>query len=80
MRSMASRDPRITMLHAPASAIPFLTSIVCGYSGLGFSILAITALSLIYRPTQIVAFFKRESGLDEAARHFVTSFKVIGRK
>ena len=29
---------------------------------------------------QIVALFKQDSGLDEAARHFVTSFNVIGRK
>ena len=29
---------------------------------------------------QIVALYKQDSGLDEAARHFVTSFKVIGMK
>ena len=29
---------------------------------------------------QIGALFKQDSGLDEAARHFVTSFNVIGRK
>lgn len=42
------------MLFAAAIAIIFLAAIVRGYSGFGFSILAITALSLIYRPTEII--------------------------
>jgi uncharacterized protein len=42
------------MLLAAAIAIIFLAAIVRGYSGFGFSILAITALSLIYRPAEII--------------------------
>jgi uncharacterized membrane protein YfcA len=45
---MASKGPRITMLLAAAIAIIFLASIVLGYSGFGFSILAIAALILFY--------------------------------
>ena len=42
------------MLPAAAIAIVFLAAIVRGYSGFGFSLLAITALSLIYPPAQII--------------------------
>ena len=42
------------MLPAAAIAIIFLAAIVRGYSGFGFSLLAITALSLIYPPAQII--------------------------
>ncbi len=39
---------------AAAIAIVFLAAIVRGYSGFGFSLLAITALSLFYGPTEII--------------------------
>ena len=39
---------------AAAIAIVFLAAIVRGYSGFGFSLLAITALSLIYSPAEII--------------------------
>ncbi len=39
---------------AIACLIVFLAAIVRGYSGFGFSLLTITALSLIYPPTEIV--------------------------
>ncbi|MGB8313801.1 MAG: sulfite exporter TauE/SafE family protein [Aestuariivirga sp.] len=42
------------MLTAAATAIIFLAAIVRGYSGFGFSLLAITALSLIYPPAQVI--------------------------
>ena len=42
------------MLLAAAIAIIFLAAIVRGYSGFGFSLLAITSLSLIYRPAEII--------------------------
>ena len=51
---MASKGPLLTMLLAAAIAIIFLAAIVRGYSGFGFSILAITALPLIYAPAQII--------------------------
>jgi uncharacterized membrane protein YfcA len=38
------------MLRAAAIVIVFLVAIVRGYSGFGFSLLAITALSLLYAP------------------------------
>ncbi|MCA3573800.1 MAG: sulfite exporter TauE/SafE family protein [Aestuariivirga sp.] len=37
-----------------ASGLVFLAAIVRGYSGFGFSLLAITALSLIYRPAEVI--------------------------
>lgn len=37
-----------------AAGIIFLAAIVRGYSGFGFSLLSITALSLIFPPTQII--------------------------
>ena len=43
-----------TMLIAVACLIIFLAAIVRGYSGFGFSLLSITALSLLYSPAQIV--------------------------
>ena len=43
------------ILHtALASGIIFLAAIVRGYSGFGFSLLSITALSLIYPPAQVI--------------------------
>ena len=42
------------MLLAAAIAIIFLAAIVRGYSGFGFSLLAITALSLLYPPAAII--------------------------
>ncbi len=42
------------MLIALACLIVFLAAIVRGFSGFGFSLLAITALSLIYRPSEII--------------------------
>jgi uncharacterized protein len=42
------------MLLAAAITIVFLAAIVRGYSGFGFSLLAITALSLIYAPAIII--------------------------
>ena len=42
------------MLLAAAIAIIFLAAIVRGYSGFGFSLLAITALSLLYPPAVII--------------------------
>lgn len=42
------------MLLAAAIAIVFLAAIVRGYSGFGFSLLAITALSLLYAPATII--------------------------
>jgi uncharacterized membrane protein YfcA len=42
------------MLLAAAVTIVFLAAIVRGYSGFGFSLLAITALSLIYGPAEII--------------------------
>lgn len=42
------------MTLAAAIAIVFLAAIVRGYSGFGFSLLAITALSLIYSPAEII--------------------------
>ncbi len=42
------------MTLAAAIAIVFLAAIVRGYSGFGFSLLAITALSLIYAPAIII--------------------------
>jgi hypothetical protein len=42
------------MLLAAAIAIIFLAAIVRGYSGFGFSLLAITALSLTYGPIEII--------------------------
>ena len=42
------------MLLAAAIAIIFLAAIVRGYSGFGFSLLAITALSLLLPPAEIV--------------------------
>lgn len=42
------------MLLAIACFIIFLAAIVRGYSGFGFSLLAITALSLIYPPAEII--------------------------
>ncbi len=39
---------------AAAIAIVFLAAIVRGYSGFGFSLLAITALSLLYAPATII--------------------------
>lgn len=44
----------LKMLLAAAVTIIFLAAIVRGYSGFGFSILAITALSLIFRPAEII--------------------------
>ena len=42
------------MLLALACLIIFLAAIVRGYSGFGFSLLSITALSLLYPPAQVV--------------------------
>lgn len=42
------------MLLAAAIIIVFLAAIVRGYSGFGFSLLAITALSLLYAPAVII--------------------------
>lgn len=43
------------ILHiALASGIIFLAAIVRGYSGFGFSLLSITALSLIFAPAQVI--------------------------
>lgn len=42
------------MLLAAAITIILLAAIARGYPGFGFSILAITALSLIYRPAEII--------------------------
>lgn len=42
------------LLIALASGFIFLAAIVRGYSGFGFSLLAITALSLIYAPAQVI--------------------------
>ena len=42
------------MTLAAAIAIVFLAAIVRGYSGFGFSLLAITALSLLYAPATII--------------------------
>lgn len=42
------------MLIALACLIVFLAAIVRGFSGFGFSLLAITALSLIYPPAEII--------------------------
>lgn len=42
------------MLLAAAITIVFLAAIVRGYSGFGFSLLAITALSLLYAPTIVI--------------------------
>ena len=42
------------MLLAAAIAVVFLAAIVRGYSGFGFSLLAITALSLLYKPATII--------------------------
>lgn len=43
------------MLHTVlAAGIIFLAAIVRGYSGFGFSLLSITALSLIYPPAQVI--------------------------
>ena len=42
------------MVLAVAVIIIFLAAIVRGYSGFGFSLLAITALSLIYKPAEII--------------------------
>jgi uncharacterized membrane protein YfcA len=39
---------------ALASGLVFLAAIVRGYSGFGFSLLAITALSLIYPPAEVI--------------------------
>ena len=39
---------------ALASGFVFLAAIVRGYSGFGFSLLAITALSLVYAPAQVI--------------------------
>ncbi len=39
---------------ALAAGIVFLAAIVRGYSGFGFSLLAITALSLIFAPAQVI--------------------------
>jgi uncharacterized protein len=39
---------------ALASGFIFLAAIVRGYSGFGFSLLAITALSLVYPPAQVI--------------------------
>lgn len=39
---------------ALASGFVFLAAIVRGYSGFGFSLLSITALSLIYAPAQVI--------------------------
>ena len=44
----------LKMLLAAAITIIFLAAIVRGYSGFGFSLLAITALSLIYSPAEII--------------------------
>lgn len=43
-----------TLLLVLASGLIFLAAIVRGYSGFGFSLLAITALSLIYRPAEVI--------------------------
>ena len=42
------------LLIALASGFIFLAAIVRGYSGFGFSLLSITALSLIYAPAQVI--------------------------
>jgi uncharacterized membrane protein YfcA len=42
------------VLLAAAIAIVFLAAFVRGYSGFGFSLLAITALSLLYTPATII--------------------------
>jgi uncharacterized membrane protein YfcA len=42
------------VLLAVAIAIVFLAAIVRGYSGFGFSLLAITALSLLYAPAMVI--------------------------
>lgn len=39
---------------AAAMAIVFLAAIVRGYSGFGFSLLAITALTLVFKPSQVI--------------------------
>ena len=39
---------------AAASAFIFLAAIVRGYSGFGFSLLSITALSLLFPPAQVI--------------------------
>ena len=39
---------------ALAALFVFLAAVVRGYSGFGFSLLAITSLSLIYEPAQII--------------------------
>lgn len=38
-----------------AAAVVFLAGIVRGFSGFGFSLLAITALSLVFRPVDVIA-------------------------
>lgn len=44
---------------ALASSLVFFAAILRGYSGLGFSLLAITSLSLIFAPAQVIpAIFK----------------------
>ncbi len=48
---MTAADP---LPLAAATAIVFLAAIVRGYSGFGFSLLAITALSLLYPPAEII--------------------------
>lgn len=42
------------MLIALASGFVFLAAVVRGYSGFGFSLLSITALSLLYPPAQVI--------------------------
>ena len=42
------------LLIALASGLVFLAAIVRGYSGFGFSLLAITSLSLIFSPAQVI--------------------------
>jgi uncharacterized protein len=37
-----------------ASGLVFLAAIVRGYSGFGFSLLAITSLSLVFAPAQVI--------------------------
>lgn len=46
--------PADLLLLAAASAFIFLAAIVRGYSGFGFSLLSITALSLLFPPAQVI--------------------------
>jgi uncharacterized protein len=51
---LSARSPATEMLLVAAIAIVFLAAIVRGYSGFGFSLLAITAVSLLYAPAMII--------------------------